>query len=149
MSQKYLFCQNGVCFFGCDLLGVFQRKVTALGVAYAINENLDMVYFSMFFHLLVQKPEIKFFMVFLCPLKEFAFEVDIGLLEFIEVDVHLDDAVDDDVLCEVKATVKIDGPHEGLKGVSAQREETSAIVMALRTVFDVVVETELFRQLVE
>lgn len=120
MAQRYLFCQNVVCFFGCDLFGVFQRIVTALGIAFAVDENLDVVHLSMVFHLFIQKPEIKLFMAFLRPLEEFAFEVDIGLLEFIEVDVHLDDAVDDDVLRKLEASVKVDGTHERLKGIAAQ-----------------------------
>ena len=89
------------------------------------------------------------FTSFLSPLKKFAFKIDIGILQFVKVDMDTENVVDDDVLREKEASVEIDGTHQRLKNIASQRLETIARLGIFVLVFDVVVETKFLCQFVE
>ena len=149
MRQRYLICQHLEGFFRCDLFGAFQRVVATFSISLAVDEDLDVINLAVVLHALVQKSEIKGFMLLLGQLEKLALEVDFGLLQLFKVDVDFDDAVDDDVLCEMEASVEINGTHEGLKSIATQGAETAVGGAIDGFVFDVVVEAEFFRQLIE
>ena len=91
-------------------------------------------------HFFFQKAEFEVLPAFLGPFEQTALEVDLGLLKLLEVDVHIDDAVDDDVLGELEAFVEVDGPNQGLEGIAAQRAEALARAV-VGFVFDEIFET--------
>ena len=95
---------------------------------------------------LLQHLEHGDFLLFLRPFKELALEVDIGLLQFIDVNMYLDDAIDDDVLGEVETLIKIDGTHEGFEGIATHR---TGIVTHIGGMADIGTKAQFFRQFVE
>ena len=140
MVQRYSICQHVVCFFGCDLLGTFQRVIATFSVTLVVDENLDVEYLAVVFHFFVQKPKFEVLAAFLCPFEQLALEVDVGVLQFVKVDVDTDDAVDDDMLRKKEAAVEVNGTHQGLKSIAAQRKKAAARLGVLVFVFDVIVE---------
>lgn len=95
-----------------------------------------------------QQPEFEVLLPFLRPFEQTALEVDFGLLELFEVDMDSNDALNDDFFGELETPVKVDGAHQCLESIAAQRAETFARTV-VGLVLDVVVETEFLRKLVE
>ena len=112
-----------------ELLSAFYRVVAGLGILFLVDEKLDVIEFVEAFAFGVGNTELELVLVFLRPFEDTALVVAVALLYFVEVEMYLDDAVDDDFIGEFVASVEEDGACESLEGVAADGAELRVFVV--------------------
>ena len=91
MMKNLRFVEQGVeGFFGRQLFGATDGAIQSIGIGFPVDEHLHVVLLFIPCASLVNDFIHQVFLVLLRPFEQLALEVDVGVLQFLQVNVDLD-----------------------------------------------------------